>query len=219
MNYFAHAFQRLDDPYLVAGTAVPDWLSVADRQCRVRRRTAEPWLADPDPHVAAVARGVLCHLADDARFHSTRAFAESSLALTGLVRRVLDDDKSFRAGFLGHLLVELLLDATLIARWPDRLAIYQELLDSVDPDEVQRAVNQMARQPSDRLATFIRLFCRERILEDYLEDQRLLVRLDQVMRRVGFAPLPPAFLEVLPEARRLVSSQEKRLLDGIPAAY
>ena len=28
MNYFAHALPFLDDPYLAAGTGVPDWLSV-----------------------------------------------------------------------------------------------------------------------------------------------------------------------------------------------
>ena len=42
MNYFAHALPFLDQPYFVAGTAVPDWLSVVDRQVRVRRRHAEP---------------------------------------------------------------------------------------------------------------------------------------------------------------------------------
>ena len=37
MNYFAHALPFLDDdPYFVAGTGVPDWLSVADRDVRVR---------------------------------------------------------------------------------------------------------------------------------------------------------------------------------------
>ena len=32
MNYFAHALPFLDQPYFMAGTAVPDWLTVVDRQ-------------------------------------------------------------------------------------------------------------------------------------------------------------------------------------------
>jgi hypothetical protein len=57
MNYLAHALPFLDDPYFVAGTAVPDWLMVADRRVRMRPRYVEPWTRDADPLVAAVARG------------------------------------------------------------------------------------------------------------------------------------------------------------------
>ena len=32
MNYFAHGVRFLEDPYFLAGTAVPDWLSVVDRR-------------------------------------------------------------------------------------------------------------------------------------------------------------------------------------------
>ena len=39
MNYFAHALPFLDRPYFVAGTAVPDWLTVADRRCGCGRNT------------------------------------------------------------------------------------------------------------------------------------------------------------------------------------
>ena len=44
MNYFAHGHRFVDDPYFLAGTAVPDWLSVVDRKVRVRaaQRDASP---------------------------------------------------------------------------------------------------------------------------------------------------------------------------------
>ena len=48
MNYFAHAYRFLDDPYFAAGTGVPDWLAVADRNVRVRQKHAEPLTEDPD---------------------------------------------------------------------------------------------------------------------------------------------------------------------------
>ena len=40
MNYFAHGYAFLDDPYFLAGTAVPDWLSVIDRRMRARSKLA-----------------------------------------------------------------------------------------------------------------------------------------------------------------------------------
>jgi len=217
MNYFAHALPFLDDPYFAAGTGVPDWLSVVDRRVRMRKKRVEPLLADPDPVAAAVAGGVWQHLADDAKFHDTRAFAEAMLEMTVLVRDALGGETGLRPGFLGHLLVEVLLDASLVARHPAELERYYGLLRSIDPAAVERAVNRMAPRPTGRLAPMIALFERERILSDYLEDGKLLRRLSQVMRRVGLEPLPEGFAEMLPGARRLVEGRREELLEGIPA--
>jgi len=217
VNYFAHAYRFLDDGYFVAGTAVPDWLTVVDREVRVRLKHAGAFAEDPDPRIAAVACGLMQHVRDDLCFHQTRAFTELSLELTAVVREVLDGESGMRPGFLGHLLVEVLLDARLIAEDPGRLEAYYGLLDTVDARVVQEAVNRMAPRSTKRLAGMISHFCRERILWDYLEDGKLLVRLNQVMRRVKFAPLPDSFRDVLPDARRRVDRRRAELLEGIPA--
>ena len=44
MNYFAHGWNYVDAPYVLAGTAVPDWLSVVDRRVRARARWRGPGL-------------------------------------------------------------------------------------------------------------------------------------------------------------------------------
>ena len=49
MNYFGHGHRFIDNPFFLAGTAVPDWLSVVNRRVRARRRLAEPYTQDPDP--------------------------------------------------------------------------------------------------------------------------------------------------------------------------
>ncbi|NQT40121.1 MAG: hypothetical protein HQ581_21700 [Planctomycetes bacterium] len=216
MNYFAHAYRYLDDPYFMAGTGVPDWLSVVDRRVRVRRRHVEEFLEKANPTESAVARGILQHLADDAHFHSTRAFTESCLELTVLARDALGDEDGFRPGFLGHLLVEVLLDAVLIAEDPPRLEAYYRTLGSVDSRAVEAVVNAMAPRPTERLADMISGFCRHRILSDYTEDAKLLLRLGQVMRRVKLPPLPETFASVLPAARQTVAARRDELLEGIP---
>jgi hypothetical protein len=216
MNYFAHALHFLDRPYFLAGTAVPDWLAVADRPVRLRSKHTEPFRSDPDPLLADVAAGIAQHLRDDARFHGTRAFAETSLALAVRVRDVLGGESGMRPAFLGHLLTELLLDAALIAENPDRLTEYYRVLAQVDPGQVQAAVNRMAPRPTQRLALFIELFLGERILWDYLEDDKLWVRLNQVMRRVRLDGLPDPFADIFPDARKLVAERKDALLDGIP---
>jgi hypothetical protein len=216
MNYFAHAYPFLEDPYFMAGACVPDWLTVVDRRVRVRMRRAEPLAGDADRQTASVARGIMQHLRDDARFHETRAFAELALQLTVAARDRLGADAGFRPSFLGHILVEVLLDASLIADDPQRLETYYRQIASVDGRRVEEAVNRMASQPTDRLAWMIARFCGERILWDYLDDGKLLGRLNQVMRRVTLPPLPDRFQELFPEARRKVAARREELLEGIP---
>ncbi len=218
VNYFAHAMHFLDRPYFAAGTGVPDWLSVADRGVRVTAKSAELLAEDPQPDVAAVARGIMQHIGDDRRFHTSRAFAELSMELTAAAREVLGPDTTFRPPFLGHLLVEVVLDASLVAEDPARLEAYYRTLRCVDASLVEQVVNRIASRPTQRLAPLIVGFCREQILRDYLEDGKLFVRLNQVMRRVNLAPLPDGFRNLLPEARRRVEDRKAELLEGIPTS-
>jgi hypothetical protein len=216
MNYFAHALPFFDRPYFMAGTAVPDWLMVADRQARLRSRHVKPFQQDTDPCLAAVAGGILQHLRDDAHFHGSRAFAETSLELTVRARDVLQAETGLRPAFLGHLLVEMLLDDALIREQPQQLTEYYRILGGIDPGRIEAAVNRMLPQPTQRLATFAHLFCREQILWNYREDDKLLWRLNQIMRRVRLAPLPGEFAALLPAARKLVGGRKEALLEGIP---
>ena len=88
---------------------------------------------------------------------------------------MLAADSGFRPSFLGHVLVEVLLDWTLAEDNPGGLDSYYRALESVDPPAVQEAVNRMSARGTDRLAPMIFLFCRERILWDYGQDDKLLV--------------------------------------------
>ncbi len=211
MNYLAHGWRFTHDPYFVAGTAVPDWLCVADRAVRVRSKSAAEWIEHGDGRTSAIARGICQHHADDRWFHETRAFAELSLEFSRRVREVLSADDGFRPWFLGHILVELLLDAALLEQEPDRLASYFAAMGSVDAAVVESAVNRMAPRSTDRLAGFISLFCSERFLYDYSDDGKLLVRLNQVMRRVRLPVLPDALLELLPAMRDIVRGRQAEL--------
>jgi len=216
MNYLAHALPFLDEPYLAAGTGVPDWLAVVDRRVRIAKREAAALAADDDPITAAVARGIVQHLLDDARFHGTRAFAELSLEFSQRSRELLDDASGYQPGFLGHLLVELLLDATLAAQHAGCLDAYYRALEAIDPQRIERIVGTVTSGPPERLALLIAAFRQHRVLWDYLEDGKLMGRLNQVMQRVGFRQLPERLIELLPAARPMVEARLGELLDGIP---
>jgi hypothetical protein len=214
LNYFAHALPFLEaDPHFIAGTAVPDWMSVADRRVRVRAKLAQP-VADssPDPLVRHVARGALQHLADDGWFHATRGFAEVTGDLSRRFRESLGPDDPMRCGFLGHVVTELLLDAALVERSPSQLDRYYERLSDLDCATVESAVNQISRGATDRLAPLIPLFRRERFLYDYADDARLLYRLNRVLERVKLSPITDDCLGVLSDARPVVRQRATDLL-------
>jgi len=212
MNYLAHGWRFAGEPYFLAGTAAPDWLSVIDRKVRLRPMRAAEFVAAGDPVLAAVARGVMQHLADDAWFHATPAFNELNLAFAVEIRDALPGDEGFRPSFLGHILVELLLDATLAEEEPRRLDDYYAALAALDPAATQRAISHLATQPTDRIALLIPRFAAERFLYDYSDDAKLLTRLNQVMRRASLPLLPPAIAELFPAMRQRVRERRAELL-------
>jgi hypothetical protein len=212
MNYFAHGRRFIHDPYFLAGTALPDWLNVVDRRLRVRSKQAAMFVDDADKTVSRLAAGVMQHHADDAWFHVTPAFAELSLDFARRVRESLPADDGFRPHFLGHILVELLLDGELIEQEPAGLEAYYAVMNSLDGDRLAAAVNAIAPRPAENLATFVGMFSRERFLFDYLDDGKLLFRLNQVMRRVGLPFLPASFANLLAELRPRIRERQPDLL-------
>jgi hypothetical protein len=219
LNYFAHALRFLDaDPHFIAGTAVPDWMSVADRPVRVRAKLAEALLTMPlEPAMEHVARGALQHLHDDGWFHATPAFHEVTTALALRFRQALGPEHPLPCGFLGHIVCELLLDAALIERHPDELARYYEQLTRVDAVLIEDTVNRMARGRTERLKLLIPLFQADQFLYDYTDDARLLARLNRVLRRVRLdEQLPTDALAVIAHARVLV---RERCDDLLPSEH
>lgn len=212
MNYLAHAYQHLDDPYFAAGTALPDWMSVIDRKNRPRRQYAEPVAAHADPRIAAFARGCLQHHADDLWFHQNQTFLILSTQFAVELRSLLQAGLGHQAGFVGHISVELLLDAILMERMPALLDDYYRMLAALDVEVVQVAANTICRQPVTRLVELVPRFIETRFLASYSEDGLLLRSLNGVMKRIGLPPLPEDVATWLAQARVRVRQAADQLL-------
>ncbi len=216
MNYFAHALPLLEaggaDPYELAGVAVPDWLSVAARKTKCRSKHAAPHIESKDSRLAALARGIVRHHTDDGWFHESPAFGELSLRFAKRLRLAMGEQTSMRPWFLGHILVELLLDDALIRRDPVQLDRYYELIGRADPEFIATSVAQMAGGDVGRMAEFIPKYVEMRFLADYAEDERLTLRLNQVMRRARLNELPPEAIAVFPECRADIAASVDALI-------
>lgn len=212
MNFLAHAFRHLDRPYFVAGTAIPDWLSVVDRKIRAKSRFAEPFSRDPDPELRDTALGIMQHHRDDNRFHGSLVFNETMLQFAIELRDRLAGDEGFRPSFVGHILVEVLIDATLLERQPSVGERFYEAVASTSWLKIQSLVNRMTNGNTDQLAPTIQRFSEARFLYDYLQDDKLLFRLNQVMKRVKLPELPESLTRWFPTARQIVRSRCNDLL-------
>ena len=124
----------------------------------------------------------------------------------------MPEDDGYRPAFLGHILVEILLDAWLIAQTPERLDDYYRSLAEVDPGSVQTGVNRIASKTTEDIVLFLPRFLNERFLYDYPEDGKLWIRLNQVMRRVGLPLLAENVQSLFPAFRSEVASRAEELL-------
>jgi hypothetical protein len=218
LNYFTHAVRFLTTPEFVAGLAAPDWLGAVDRKVRMRQPGLEREKARcksvDDRRGIDFCNGVLQHLSDDDWFHRSRGFVEVVADVTRFTRANLPENADFAAELFAHILVELLLDAVLISRLPERLDQYYQLLEGVDLAKVQGWISRVSQYPTDRLTWFVPLFVRERFLQDYSDDDRLAVRLQQIWQRIRLGAMQKAFvLKIVPWSRSLITA---RLLDLLP---
>ena len=200
---------------MVAGTAVPDWLSVVDRRVRVRSRRINEQLNELDAEHRTIAEGMLQHLHDDDLFHRSVRFIMLESELTSRFRRIMPDQFDHRPALLGHIVIELLLDNFIAQQMPEILSDYYAALSQVSAEQIQEAVNAVATRPTTELVRFVNLFRTMQFLYDYSDDARLLVRLNQVMQRVTLPPLAADSLPVLREARRLLAQHGEELLEAV----
>ena len=215
MNYLAHGFRFLDSPLMVAGTAVPDWLSVADRRVRVRSRRIHERLDSLDDDQRTIAEGMLQHLYDDDLFHRSVRFVMLEAELSLRFRRIMPDRFDHRPALLGHIVIELLLDDFIAQQMSEVLDDYYAALSQVSVLQIQDAVNAVATRTTDRLAGFVQQFQASRFLYDYADDTRLLGRLNQVMKRVTLPSLDSDCLPVLRDARQLLNQHGEELLHAV----
>jgi len=217
MNCLAHAYRFLDDGHFAAGTCIPDWLGMIDRSVRVRKKSTAVFLENEalDPFTVSIATGIAQHLNDDDLFHGSRAFVESSLQAARMIGGFLDNESGHRTGFLGHIVVELLLDAEIERRNPGTIQEYYRVIGQVPPARLQSTINRIAARPTTEIGRFMERYLNERFLFDYLDDGRLLYRLNRIMGRVGLEPLPADIVLLMPEIRDLVDSRFDDLLQPV----
>lgn len=167
--------------------------------------------------VRQIGLGILQHHQDDDIFHRCEPFQQLEGELGQEFRKHMPDKYDHRPGFLGHVVVELLLDDVLSSRDDTLLDRFYAAMSQVDPQLVESVVNQMSTKKTDKLAWFIDKFMEVKFLYDYADDQTLFLRLNQVLKRVKLPVMDNEVMAVLPIARELVHERADLLFDTVSA--
>jgi hypothetical protein len=212
VNFLCHALPYMDQPLVAGCTAIPDWLSVIDRRIRARERLVEPYVRDPDPITAAIATGIIRHIQDDRWFHGGDTFTRLNLEFAVALRDALPGDEGFRPTFVGHILIEMLLDANYVLARPELVKSYYQIISQLPSDAIGQCVNRMTGKSTAAFPETIRRFWELQFLYDYATDEGLLHRINQVLGRVGLTSVPVGVLDLIAWARREVVRNHERLL-------
>jgi hypothetical protein len=105
-----------------------------------------------------------------------------------------------------------LLDAHLTQQNPGLLERYYENMEAVDAMFIQRFINRVAKRPTDDFVRLFDAFQREQFLFDYIDDDRLAYRLNQVMKRVGLEQFDDTVIALFSGFRERVLTLQHELL-------
>ena len=187
MNFLAHhaiAMHSLTPadplPMYVVGSALPDLLPLADAHLRPALINHE---SDDGLEDAALRRGVRVHLATDAAFHKTAAFAGAQAEVGHILAQTPFEGIRVRRFFVAHVLVELALDAVLLRDTPSLADEFYEAFDAADYAHITRWTEGILGQPLPKLPIVLARFAGSRYLRQYEQDEGVATGLSRLCAR------------------------------------
>ena len=188
MNFLAHhviATQYLTpgEPLsaYVLGTALPDLLPLAAERIRLRPERLQAGTESE----SALAAGVSVHLATDAAFHKTAAFAEAQAAVSELLAGAGFTQMRVRRFFVAHVLTEIALDAALLRADTTLADRFYDAFTAADFVAARRWAEAVTGRLLPDLPAVLTRFAEFQYLREYAGDTGMATGLSNVCRRAG----------------------------------
>jgi len=207
MNFLSHGLlvRRTESPHVLVGSALPDLAPLADRRLRLTERRLQDLQA---VGATELVLGCRSHRAVDRAFHHSEPFhsarkrVEATLDIEGMPRAPIP------AAMLGHMLVEVGIDAEVLRRYPTfARQTYPDTFDGYDWDGLMRLLRDVCTHPTNALEDLIERFDSGAFLMTYETDEGVIDRMAGMAMRLGRGPMDDdarAWLApAVAEARRL----------------
>ncbi len=191
MNFLAHyviatRYLKSVEPLTayVVGTALPDLLPLAAERVRLRPAQLEQAAARTE-FGAALGAGVSVHLATDAAFHKSAAFAKAQAEASHLLVEAGFEGIRVRRFFAAHVLTEMALDAVLLRSEPALADNFYAVFAAADRAAVTRWAEELTERPLPNLPSVLTRFVRSGYLRGYANDEGVATEFSILCRRAG----------------------------------
>jgi hypothetical protein len=166
------------------GTALPDLLPRAEGRARLRPVQMERAGAQTE-FEAALSAGVSVHLATDAAFHKTAAFAQAQQEVGQILGETAFEGIRVRRFFAAHVLTEMALDAVLLRGEPALADEFYNVFAAADRSAVTRWTETVTEKRLPNLTNVLVRFARSRSLRGYGIDDGVAAGFSNLCRQTG----------------------------------
>jgi hypothetical protein len=220
VNFLSHDFvlPPASPPLTRVGSALPDLWSLLERRplpLVVQRRLD----ASPSTEGRELGRGIRSHLAADAAFHALPAFRDRVAWLAPQLAPAWDGLR--HASLAAHVLVEMILDAWIVARQPQQLDSYYDCFTS---HHIRIAAQHSASDPAMEggVTALLNRFASIQFLRDYDTTEGTVDRFVRLLTHTPFAsgtqPDFPRLVHLTGAATHQFESGSLDMLEAVRAA-
>ena len=191
MNFLAHyviatRFLTPQEPLTayVVGAALPDLLPLAAERVRLRPAQVEQTAARTE-FEAALSAGVSLHLATDAAFHKSAAFADAQAEVGRIVDNAGFEGIRVRRFFAAHVLTEMVLDTILLRAEPTLADNFYAAFAAADASAVTEWAEEATGRPLPNLPAVLTRFAQSGYLRGYADNDGVATGFSNLCRRAG----------------------------------
>ncbi|MEI2673602.1 MAG: hypothetical protein V9F05_06105 [Chitinophagaceae bacterium] len=193
MNFLSHFYHELpvSDPNFAAGLILPDILSnYSYRTGEVVKLHPQKLVYTDNPELNSMTEGVKRHYFVDGHFHELTFFEQNTTAISALIKATGFSCFDKRLYAISHVLLEVVLDRTLLTSRPEVCKQLYDLIEIVDTSQISRLVanNTQAMDP-DGIGNHFKVFRERKFLYDYAYDERLTGIINGINIRLGNPPM------------------------------
>ncbi len=183
MNYLTHFLidHKKDNPNYNFGLALPDLVNISKRGWRAESQL----FPVENENVNQIWEGYQQHFAADAQFHNSELFVKHSKRLRKEFEVHGLNQPGIRLFFVGHVLLEMLLDRHIIKTRREIADQFYEQLNLVNESDIESFFEFTGDKIPYSFLEFFGKFKNSRYLYSYAEDNGMFFALNRLLRRTG----------------------------------
>lgn len=192
MNYLSHFYFDTisEDSYYVMGIALPDLSKMANRTWNLHPHKHVEKFED-NPILKSIHSGWERHVQVDGLFHNSNYFKENADFIRDKIKKIHNIHPKIRPFVLGHIGLELLLDAVLLRKGIIDLKKYYTHLKKVDPTIINNFLRLNGINPENRFEMVLSRFIEVQYLASYNNNENLSYGLKRISERIWGIDIDP----------------------------